>query len=983
MASLNVKLSGNNPPIGSPGGINLRKATEFRGSNDVLTIGTWNVRGLLQIGKTHIMEKELERCGMSVTGICETHWKGKGHFKTSNGNTIIFSSNEDNSRNGVGFVISANTYKYVMAYDAISDRIATIKLKSKPVPLNIIQVYAPTSDYNDQEIEDFYGKLEETLSNIPGREIAMIVGDFNAKVGDTKRDDHIRNVVGKYGIGVRNERGERLINFCTENSFTITNTLYQQHIRRLYTWQSPDGNYRNQIDFILIRTRWRSSIRKVKTLPGAECGSDHRLLIAQFKLKLKVPIRKTTSKKLALKDKKMFCDMFSEKIGIENFSQSDTPEKIWQCTKKIIRDTITETSKNQSPAKRQHWMSDETFDIVEARRKLKIDGINTQEKQNLYRQLSRQIQKGCRKDKNINLMEICKEAQQHAEQHNTKDLYRLIKKINRKPMSRSWSIQNDAGDKVTDMEDILEIWRKYCEKLYQDECDTMKLKITEDMQEPPILKEEVRNAIKKLKSDKSPGIDGITAEIIRATGETGVDIFNLICQKIWTTGSWPKDWTSSIFLPLFKKGSREKCDNYRLIALMSHASKILISILNERLKPFLQWQIPPEQAGFVKGRGTREQILNLKLIIEKAREVNKPLYICFIDYRKAFDSLNWKKLWTILTEMGVPNHLTLMIKELYSHSEALVQIDNFLSKPCAIRKGARQGCILSPMLFNIYSEYIMRGALENWNGGITVGGVKISNLRYADDTVLFASSAEELQELMGRLEKESTNLHLEINHDKTKIMIVDRLNNNRPDITHIGLSQVVNQFVYLGAVITNEGGSSAEVRRRCEMARRTMRDLQRTWVDSDITINTKKQIVKTLIFPIVLYGAETWTLKATDRRILDACEMWCWRRMLRVPWTARRTNASILDVIQEPQRLSQTVYSRILRYFGHVSRRENDNLDRLIVQGKLEGRRPRGRSPKRWADQIKDLTNTSIIEATRDATNRDRWRDIVRRATTQ
>jgi hypothetical protein len=148
-----------------------------------------------------------------------------------------------------------------------------------------------------------------------------------------------------------------------------------------------------------------------------------------------------------------------------------------------------------------------------------------------------------------------------------------------------------------------------------------------------------------------------------------------------------------------------------------------------KLKTFLQSQISQEQAGFVPGRETREEILNLQQIIEKGQEFNITIYICFIDFRKTFDRVRWDKLWIVLHEMGVLLHLITLIKNLYIKSIGTVRMNHILSNEFYPQQGVRQGCILSPQLFKIYREYIMRKALQNWEGGTAINGRKINNLR--------------------------------------------------------------------------------------------------------------------------------------------------------------------------------------------------------------------------------------------------------------
>ena len=161
--------------------------------------------------------------------------------------------------------------------------------QGKPFNITVIQVYAPTSNAEEAEVERFYEDLQDLLELTPKKDVLFIIGDWNAKVGSQETP----RVTGKFGLGVRNEAGQKLIEFCHENTLVIANTLLQQHEKKLYMWTSPDGQHQNQIDYILCSQRWRSSIQSAKTRLGADCGSDHELLIAKFRLKLK-KVEKTT-----------------------------------------------------------------------------------------------------------------------------------------------------------------------------------------------------------------------------------------------------------------------------------------------------------------------------------------------------------------------------------------------------------------------------------------------------------------------------------------------------------------------------------------------------------------------------------------------------------------------------------------------------------------------------------------------------------------
>ena len=175
----------------------------------------------------------------------------------------------------------------------------------------------------------------------------------------------------------------------------------------------------------------------------------------------------------------------------------------------------------------------------------------------------------------------------------------------------------------------------------------------------------------------------------------------------------------------------------------------MLKILQARLQQYVNRELPDVQAGFRKGSGNRDQIANIRWIIEKAREFQKNIYFCFTDYTKAFDCVDHSKLWKILKEVGIPDHLTCLLRNLYAGQETTVRTGHGTTDWFQTGKGVLQGCILSPCLLNFYAEYIMRNAgLEEAQAGIKIARRNINNLRYADDTTFMAESEEELKSLL-------------------------------------------------------------------------------------------------------------------------------------------------------------------------------------------------------------------------------------------
>ena len=224
----------------------------------------------------------------------------------------------------------------------------------------VIQADAPTSNAEEAEVERFYQDLQDFLELIPKKDVLFIIGNWNAKVGSQETC----GVTGKFGLGIQNEAEQRLIEFCQENALVIANTLFQQHRRRLYTCTSPDGQHRNQIDYILCSQRWRSSIQSAKTRLGADCGSDHELLIAKFRLKLKTVGKTTRPFRYDLNQ--IPYDYTGE---VRNrfkglYLKYREPDELWMEVRDIVQETGIKTIPKRKKYKKAKWLSEEILQIA-------------------------------------------------------------------------------------------------------------------------------------------------------------------------------------------------------------------------------------------------------------------------------------------------------------------------------------------------------------------------------------------------------------------------------------------------------------------------------------------------------------------------------------------------------------------------------------------------------------------------------------------
>ncbi|KAK2725082.1 hypothetical protein QYM36_001511, partial [Artemia franciscana] len=284
--------------------INLGKPTTvIKQAKSRINVGCWNVRSAKQEATQAILVHELEKYNIDILCISKTRISGSGSIVITAPETLhqfhfFYSGIEDNSGlHGVGFIMNQRTRNALLEWEPVSCRLARIRLKGNPANVSIISTYAPTRDATETTKDDFYGELQQLSSSIAARDYLIVAGDFNARVGPS--DQTTRQILGKFGQGHRCENGQRLVNYALMNHLVITNTIFQHKPSHLLTWHSNDGVTKAQIDFILVRQRWRSSVQDSRSYNGADTGSqsgsDHRLVTAKILLRLAIR-RKNKSK---------------------------------------------------------------------------------------------------------------------------------------------------------------------------------------------------------------------------------------------------------------------------------------------------------------------------------------------------------------------------------------------------------------------------------------------------------------------------------------------------------------------------------------------------------------------------------------------------------------------------------------------------------------------------------------------------------------
>ena len=943
----------------------------------LLAIGTWNVRTLHQLGKLENAIVEMEKHKLNMMGVGEMRWTGSG--STNKDGYLVLFSGGDTHTAGVGMIIDKKYAAGVMGFLPISNRVMIVKIEGKPFNLAVIQAYAPTSDHSEEDIEQFYEDMEKAHQQVKSTDILVVMGDMNAKIGKGK----VENYVGEYGLGTRNERGERLLEYVIEKDLTIANTNFQQPSRRLYTWKSPGDVFRNQIDYIMTRRRYRNSVKDCRTYPGADINSDHCLLVSRMNFRLKKIKKKEMKDQYDLEILKQENIQKRYAVEVVNrftiLSQEEPPQeetevegvdRKWNNFKESIHKTTKDLVRKTERKRHKEWMTGDILKLIEERSKLK----ETAE----YNRKDKEIKAACREAKEKWFNDRCDEMLLLEKNHNSKEMHAKVKEAIGAKKQRTKlqeCIKDKDGNILFETSLIEERWKEYIQDLYDDK-DRPEEMHTDSTEGPAILVSEVKYAMKNMKNRKAPGRDEITIEQLKALNEEGLKILTNICNEVYRTGHIPEDLRHSIFVKIPKKANAVDCTDYRTLCLMSNITKIVLRVITERNRRIFEREAGRTQSGFKKGMGTREGIFNFRIIVEKLLEKNKKIYICFIDYKKAFDRVFHMKLIDALNKLEIDGKDLTLIKNLYWNQTASIRTEDGYSGSFPIKRGVRQGCVLSPHLFNVYTEIIFRDFDDI--PGVNLSGEYINNLRYADDTVLIAESEEELQKLVDAVKEGSRVYGLEMNTKKTKTMVVRRDPNDgsRVNIKVDGVTlEQVESYQYLGQIITEDGRCENEIRRRIGIAKTNFLKMKDVLITKKLSMEIRKKILHCYIMSTLMYAAETWVINLADWKRLEAFELWALRKMMKVSWKDKKTNEEVMKRAKCKRSLKENIMKRKARYLGHVLRR--NGLQRQLLDATTEGSRGRGRPRHTWIHHAKKDLNMTYVQIVRSVQDRQLFRRTV------
>lgn len=450
----------------------------------------------------------------------------------------------------------------------------------------------------------------------------------------------------------------------------------------------------------------------------------------------------------------------------------------------------------------------------------------------------------------------------------------------------------------------------------------------------------------------------------------------------------PTEWNLAIICPVHKKGDKQDCSNYRGISLLNNAYKILSSILCERLKPYMASNIGSYQCGFRPGKSTTDQMFTLRRLLERTLEFQIDTHHLFIDFKKAYDSIQRDKLFSAMSEFGIPAKLISLCRMTLNNIKCAIKTSGDPSASFETKNGFRQGDALSCDFFNICLEKIVRESGTNTRGTIFSKSVQL--LAYADDIDIIGRNQRSVNDAFVQIEEAAGTMGLRINEEKTKYMISSK---NEDRHHHLGQNatigkynfEVVKEFIYLGGVVDSDNNMSLEVKRRIMLANRAYFSLSHTMRSKIISRKTKIALYKTLILPILMYGSESWTMDTKEETILGCFERKILRKIfgpvcLGGEWRIRY-NHELYQLYADIDIVKKIKVQR-LRWLGHVERMEENAPQKRISLGPPpDGKRKQGRPSLRWMDDVEqDIKQLGLRNWREKARNRESWKDVLKAA---
>lgn len=973
---------------GGEGRLNRRRANNKRRSKRAeIRVSTWNVRTLLAPGRLREVESELGRYRIDIAAVQETRWMGQGEIDGKYF-TVRYSGGEKQGQHGVAFIIGGRLRNNVMEFKPINERMAYLRVETKPFNMSILNLYAPTERAKEKEKEKFYEEVEEAIEGIPKEDTMLILGDLNAQIG---KEEYLEEVAGKHTIHEdTNDNGHRLCDLAARTNLVIGSTKHEHPKRHKVTWVSPDKKTCTQIDHVMITRRRQSSLKDVRTYRGACADSDHYMVTATIRQKLKRTAKAGNSEiKWDIEELHSLNirKRYSEEVAIQVNRRKTTAvgiEKEWNEIRGCICQSAEENIGVKKRESKKEWYNEECQEMLERKIKARQQWLKTNrgEDREAYEKVRKESNRTIRRSKREWINDGVEEIEKDSTARNARLFYKGIRGQSRTYKGKIGGIKDDKGRVTENINQYKEVWAEHFKQLLNDpeineETDIEDEEIMEPVMEPTM--EEVAEIINKSRNGKAPGKDGINMELIKYGGEKLQEQVHMLIKKIWREENMPEEWRTGQIIPIHKKGDQQICKNYRGITLLNTTYKILSTLIQKRLANQTRDIIGQYQCGFTRGRSTIDAIHIIKQIMEKAYEHKIQIEMLFIDFQQAFDSINRRKLMLALKELGINPKLRRLIQMTMNRTTVSIKTQKGETEEFEVNKGVRQGDSLSATLFNLALEYVVRkinkGTLRTKGGQI---------IAYADDIVLVTKRRRIMKDMINEIIEEGKEIGLRLNEDKTKIMRFGRKVESGAVKIGEHTFEEVETFKYLGVTISSQGERETEIQEKVLAANRAFHANKKLLKSNILRRETKMRIYRTIIRPVLMYAGETMTMTKKDEEKLRVIERKILRAILGPVKVSdseyrSRMNHELLQEMEGGDIVKKIKEQRV-RWLGHIWRAGTGSTVYAMLEWDPGGRRKRGRPRLKWMQEVtEDLSRAGVTNWREKTADRRLWREIIRR----
>ena len=616
--------------------------------------------------------------------------------------------------------------------------------------------------------------------------------------------------------------------------------------------------------YVITRRRDLHEVKNTRAMRGPDCQTDHYIVKSTLKIAVK-PIY-FYSKQKSLRKRKLDTNQLGDPARQEHLQQEiaralgeikneESPQKAWETLSSRVYSTAVETL-GYTKKRNADWF-DENNQVI----KLAIDERNralmaklsnpTEGNKQKLKLARKNLQQNLRIMENDWWLRRAEEMQQMADRNSSSGFFNSLKEVyGPKAQMSNLLLSRDGNETLTDPNQLTQRWKEHFGALLNVESSTDDTALDhidplperQHLNEEPTLQEVIK-AIWKTKSNKSPGMDGIPAEVYKYGGTQLTGKVHELILMCWRQGIVPQEFKDVLIVPIYKnKGDHRDCNNYRGISLLAIAGKIMAKVIQSRLAQLAEEVLTASQCGFRRERSTIDMIFSLRQIQEKAIEQYQELYIVFIDFRKAFDSVDRDMLWRVLRRFGCPEHFVRMIEQFHTGAKGRVVVGQQESDQLDVNHGTKQGCVLAPTLFTLFLTTVLVSLHQELGNGIFVrtradgklfnlARLKartktreelISELLFADDTALVAHDVATMQNMVDIFSQASEKIGLQINKGKTEVLYQPSPDNTEPQPPIITINgealKVVKSFKYLGSTVSDDARADQEISNRIQSA---------------------------------------------------------------------------------------------------------------------------------------------------------------------